>query len=89
MYASALDLKMALAERAPEFVAWLLPLGRRQGREWLIGSVDGEAGQSCRIVIAGIKCGMFYDFATGDGGSNLVELLRHVHRVDFRGDSSF
>ena len=82
-YATANGLKAALATCAEEFVQWLLPNGRKQGREWIIGSLRGEQGQSCRVILAGKKAGVFIDWATGEKGSNLVELLRQVRGCDF------
>ena len=78
------DVKRALAERADEYVSWLLPNGRKQGREWLVGSLRGEQGQSCRVILSGEKAGLFIDWASGEKGSNLVELLRQVRGCDFR-----
>ena len=80
---AAADLKMALADRAEEFARWLLPNGRKQGGEWLVGSLNGEAGQSLRICLSGAKAGVFRDFASGEGGDNLVELYRQRHGVEF------
>jgi|SRR6516165_98311 twinkle protein len=81
---SADAVKAALLRRAEEFVRWLLPNGHKEGHEWLIGSLRGEPGQSCRVVISGAKAGVFIDWATGEKGGNLVELLKQVRRCDFR-----
>lgn len=70
----------ALAQRAEEFVEWLLPNGRREGAEWCVGSVAGEAGNSCKIRIEGDKVGRWSDFAEGDKHhGDLIDLLA-AHR---------
>ena len=81
---TATAVKAELASRAEEFVQWLLPNGRKQGHEWLVGSLRGEPGQSCRVILSGEKAGLFIDWASGEKGSNLVELLRQVRSCDFR-----
>ena len=81
---SADAVKAALLSRAEEFVQWLLPHGHKERHEWVVGSLEGEAGQSCRIVISGAKTGVFIDWATGEKGGNFVELLKQVRGCDFR-----
>lgn len=51
----------------------LLPNGRIHGREYLVGSVQGEEGQSLRIRLSGGKAGVWKDFAEGSGG-DLIDL---------------
>ncbi len=78
------EIKAALAERADEFCRWLFPNGRREGGNWLVGSLAGEAGGSLSICIRGGKAGVFCDFAAGDkGGDNLAELYRRAKGVEF------
>lgn len=50
---------------------YLLPEGKRVGREWCVGSVHGEAGESLKINITGDKAGTWKDFAGSDGGDAL------------------
>jgi hypothetical protein len=80
----AQDIKAALNERAEEFARWLFPAGRKNGNEWQVGSLNGEAGQSLKIIISGAKVGVFKDFATGEGGDNLVELLSQRRSIAFK-----
>lgn len=58
----------------------LLPNGRRDGREWVVGSVTGEAGDSLKVCISGSKAGVWCDFATGQSG-DLLDLWREVRGV--------
>lgn len=57
--------------------AWL-PNGRRQGREWCVGSLQGEAGQSLKI---NIDSGKWKDFATGERGQDLIALYAAMHQL--------
>lgn len=53
----------------------LLPGGQLQGNEFCAGSIRGEAGQSLKYnVITGI----WKDFATGDSGGDIFDLVRAV-----------
>lgn len=69
-----------LAERAEEIASYLLPLGKRQGREWCIGNVRGEPGKSLKVCTAGPKAGIWSDFATGEKG-DLLDLWRLVRGI--------
>jgi len=75
--------KELLNDRAEEFARWLFPAGRKNGNEWLVGSVNGESGKSLGIRIEGDKVGLFKDFASGEGGSNLVELFAQARKLPF------
>ena len=81
---TAVETKDALNGRAEEFAHWLFPAGHLKGGEWQIGSVGGEAGKSLCIRVRGSKVGVFKDFATGDSGNNLVELLAQAKRIEFK-----
>lgn len=76
--------KDSLNNRAEDFARWLFPNGKKNGREWLVGSLQGEAGKSLKICIAGSKVGVFKDFATGDKGTNLLDLFIQARRVPFK-----
>lgn len=79
-------IKDALNGQAEEFARYLFPAGRKNGNEWEVGSVNGEAGQSFKIRIAGDKVGIFQDFGDGakNKGSNLIELYRQARGVEFK-----
>jgi hypothetical protein len=72
--------KRALVDRAEPVCRHLLPAGKRDGNEWHCGNLRGESGQSLKINLAE---GIWRDFATGECGSNLLELWRQVRGVDF------
>lgn len=65
--ALAAELNQRIDSLAPE----ILPNGRRQGREWVVGSLAGERGKSLSICLSGTKRGRWKDFASGEGGDAL------------------
>lgn len=79
----ACELAALLAQDAESVAQLLLPNGRRDGREWVCGDVDGSAGHSLKIVIQGSKAGVWRDFATDDGG-DLVGLWMATRHVDLK-----
>lgn len=74
------ELKPRLNDRVEEIVSLLLPTGRREGREWVVGSVNGEPGRSLKVCLEGGKRGVWSDFATGDSG-DLLDLCCMVKDV--------
>lgn len=69
-----------LAKRVDAVCEWLLPNGKREGREWRAGSIYGEAGQSLGVNLSG-KAGVWRDFAADDKGGDLIDLIQAVHGV--------
>jgi hypothetical protein len=77
-------IKNALAERAADFCQHLFPDGQFRYGKFYIGDVSGSAGKSLVINCDGGRPGIWYDFATGQGGGNLLELLhQHLGETDF------
>ncbi len=67
----------ALAARAEEVCRRYLPNGRRQGRYWIAGDLDGARGRSLFVRLAPPGTpGKFTDAATGQHG-DLLDLIRH------------
>lgn len=64
----AVEVNGALVDRIEEVLGYLLPNGRREGHEWCVGSVQGEAGSSLKVHLTGSKAGVWSDFATGETG---------------------
>ena len=61
----------------------LLPEGKLERKDWCVGSLAGESGRSLKIVVEGRKIGTWKDFASGDGGNNLLELWSRVKNISF------
>lgn len=76
-----IEIKRELASRAQDVAEYLLPRGVRQGREWCVGSVQGEPGQSLRVCVSGAKAGLWSDFAEGGEGGDLIDLWQAVKGV--------
>ena len=55
-----------------------LPNGKKQGKDWCVGSLSGEAGDSLKIHI---QKGVWKDFASGEGGSDPVSLYAALHHL--------
>lgn len=68
---NAKELSQRLAADAAAIAEKLLPAGKRNGREWKAGSIDGEEGGSLSVCLSGNKAGVWSDFATGQSGDLL------------------
>ena len=66
----------ALLARAPDLVPQWLPGGRRNGHEWVCGSLQGGEGTSCSV---NLNTGRWGDFATGEQGGDLISLYAAIH----------
>ncbi|QTD44563.1 toprim domain-containing protein [Ottowia testudinis] len=75
---NAKELSAALARDAANIAAFLLPKGRKMGKEWKAGSTGGEPGTSLSVCLAGAKAGVWSDFAKQEGG-DLLDLWMAVH----------
>ena len=72
----------ALAERAEEVCRRYLPHGRRQGRYWVAGDIDGARGRSLFVRLRGPGIpGKWTDAADGSHG-DLLDLVRHRSRAN-------
>lgn len=69
------EMSRMLSAQAESVARYLLPAGKRHGREWCAGSIHGEAGESLKVCVDGGRMGVWSDFATGDAG-DLVDLWR-------------
>ena len=67
----------ALAARAEEVCQRYLPHGRRQGRYWVAGDIDGARGRSLFVRLHGPGTpGKWTDAAVGTHG-DLLDIIRH------------
>lgn len=72
-----------LAERADTLARELLPLGHREGRNWIDASTRrGGLGDSMMVEISGPKRGRWKHFGANQGG-DMIDLVAHVR---FGGD---
>ena len=56
---TAKDIAGLLSERANELAFYLYPNGKQVNNEFLIGSIEGEPGQSMKICLQGNKRGLW------------------------------
>ena len=77
------DLHQELANRAEEIARHLLPGGKRQSHEYIIGDTNGNAGRSLAVHLTGEKAGIWSDFSTGEKG-NLITLWQITKSVTRR-----
>ena len=77
----AAGIAAALGERAEAVCRQYLPYGRRQGRYWVAGDLDGARGRSLFVRLAGPGIpGKWTDAAQGIHG-DLLDLIRHRSRA--------
>lgn len=74
--------RVACFDNAENLARHLLPGGKRSGRYWQAGSVQGEAGQSLKVVLMGERQATWKDFESGDGG-DLISLWQRVYQCSF------
>lgn len=81
----AQEVKQQLHQQLESVLGYLYPLGFAdlKGRKFYIGDVFGTEGESLSVELDGPNKGMWYDFATGEGG-DIFSLWRTA-----RGLSSF
>lgn len=80
----AAQLARRLAARAHALVAELLPAGVREGHEWRVGSLAGEAGRSLSIHLTGSRALVWSDFSSGEAGDGLDLVAAVLFRGDLR-----
>jgi len=76
-------LKQRLYNQLPSVLVHLFPLGRTINPHFVIGNVQGDAGESLKVELMGPKIGMWHDFATGEGG-DILSLWGAVKGWDHR-----
>jgi twinkle protein len=68
---NARELSALMADSAATIAEHLLPQGKKVAKEWKVGSVAGEAGQSLSVCLSGNKRGVWKDFSSGESGDLL------------------
>lgn len=77
---NAKELSTRMAGQAEAIAQYLLPAGKRKGREWKIGDVAGTEGGSLSVCLTGAKAGVWKDFAKEEGG-DLLDLWMAVRQL--------
>lgn len=79
------EIRQRLLSRLPSYLEWLLPNGKIRGHRFFVGDVTGSAGDSLVVELDGDRAGMWYDFATGEGG-DVFGLWAAVHGLNSQRD---
>lgn len=77
------ELNQRLSGMVESVAAHLLPNGRREGRNWCVGSIHGEAGHSLRVCLEGPRVGVWKDFSDNAKGGDLLNLWQQVQGINF------
>ncbi len=80
---TAKDISQKLSDNIDGALSQLLPNGRARGREYHVGSTQGEPGDSLLVCLSGPKKGVWSDFSTGEGG-DLLDLWASVRSVTLK-----
>jgi hypothetical protein len=76
------DIQRALVDRLEDVARYLFPNGKKEGRNWKVGSIDGEPGTSFDI---NLRTGYWGDFScTYRMDRNLINLWMGARRIDFK-----
>ena len=79
---NAAAIAAALADRAEDVCRHYLPGGRKQGRFWIAGDIDGTPGRSLYVRLSGSGTpGKWTDAADGTHG-DLLDIVRHRSRAN-------
>ena len=79
----ASDLALRLGQEAEAVCRAYLPSGKRHGRYWHCGNVQGDPGQSLYVHLSGPHTGHWTDGATGQHG-DLLDLIALNRNIDIR-----
>lgn len=81
---NAHELNQRLCDSIEAVLRHLFPAGKKVSGEWVVGSLAGEAGDSLKIRMGGMKKGYWCDFATNERGRSLLGLWAEVLRGDIK-----
>lgn len=73
--------KAVLNSRAEEVCRFLLPGGRRIGREWRAGNIQGDKGGSLCIELEGGKVGLWRDWANPSDAGDVLTLWQRCRNL--------
>lgn len=77
----AKSLKAQLLEQSDRLLLTWFPNGRQAGREWFVGNLRGDIGESLKI---NLDTGVWSDFATGETGACLISLYAAKQGVHYQ-----
>lgn len=75
------ELSTMLTNHVEQVCVELLPNGKRDGHNWVAGSVNGEPGKSLKVALSGDRQGKFCDFASPDDRGDLLDLWQVTRKL--------
>lgn len=79
-------LKRKLIDRAQSVAEHLLPRGvLAGGKEWCVGNISGDPGESLKVCVRGPKAGLWADYAADGESGDLIDLwcaVRHRSLIE-------
>ncbi len=78
------SINQLLLGRMEELCSYLLPNGKMKSNHWVVGGIDGSAGESLQITVNGAAAGRFIDFANPENkGATPLWLWAKVKNLNF------
>ncbi len=79
------EINRMLLSRFEEVCTFLFPNGKTRGGHYLVGGLNGNAGESLQITLAGAAAGRFIDFANpNDKGATPIWLWSKAKGIPFK-----
>ena len=78
-------IKQQLLSQLPFVLSYLLPEGKHQGQQYVVGNIQGDSGKSLVVELHGEKIGLWHDFATSEGG-DIFDLWAYHLQLDTKRD---
>jgi twinkle protein len=75
------EIKPKLVSRAREVAEHLLPHGVLRGKQWCVGNIAGDAGDSLQVCVGGSKVGIWSEFAALGESGDLIDLWQQVKHL--------
>jgi putative DNA primase/helicase len=79
------ELKARLLEQLHGVLLYLFPAGKHQGKQFVVGDLQGNPGKSLVVEAEGVRAGIWFDFATREGG-DIFEAWARVMNMDAQRD---
>lgn len=72
------EIRQHLNNNVEDVCRVLLPTGRRKGKAWLVGNIEGDKGDSLDVCLQGKNLGVWKDWAAPGKGGDLINLWQTV-----------
>lgn len=73
------SLSFELLSRSEMLCQEWFPAGKKRGREYVVGDLQGNPGESLSI---NLRTGVWSDFASGEGGGDLISLYAAMNSIE-------